>query len=51
MVVVPMENEVVLEFADTWVETGGRYLTLFGVLGLGAAVILARGRTRLGAAA
>jgi hypothetical protein len=51
MVVVPMENEVVLEFADTWVETGGRYLTLFGVLGLGAAVILARRRTRLGAAA
>lgn len=31
MVVVPTENEVVLEFQDTWAETGGKLLTLGGV--------------------
>jgi hypothetical protein len=31
MVVVPTENEVVLEFADTWAETGGKLLTLGGI--------------------
>ncbi|MGH3649718.1 MAG: hypothetical protein ACRDU9_03340 [Acidimicrobiia bacterium] len=31
MVVVPTENDVVLEFEDTWAETGGKILTLGGV--------------------
>ena len=31
MVVVPTENEVVIEFQDTWAETGGKLLTLGGV--------------------
>lgn len=31
MVVVPTENEVVLEFQDTWAEAGGKLLTLGGV--------------------
>ena len=45
MVVVPTENEVVLEFQDTWAETGGKVLTLAGVAGLLAvAVILWRKR-------
>jgi hypothetical protein len=34
MVVVPTEREVVLEFADTWAETGGKILTLVGVAAL-----------------
>jgi hypothetical protein len=36
MVVVPTENEVVIEFADTWAETAGKVLTLGGVVGLAA---------------
>jgi hypothetical protein len=31
MVVVPTENDVVIEFQDTWAETGGKLLTLGGV--------------------
>lgn len=31
MVVVPTQNEVVLEFQDTWAETGGKLMTLGGV--------------------
>jgi len=34
MVVVPTEREVVLEFADTWAETGGKLLTLGGFAAL-----------------
>jgi hypothetical protein len=34
MVVVPTSEEVVLEFEDTWAETGGKIATLVGVLGL-----------------
>jgi len=34
MVVVPTGEEVVLEFEDTWAETGGKVATLVGVLGL-----------------
>ncbi|MGH8948609.1 MAG: hypothetical protein ACRDXF_07090, partial [Acidimicrobiia bacterium] len=34
MVVVPTSEEVVLEFKDTWAETGGKIATLVGVLGL-----------------
>jgi hypothetical protein len=34
MVVVPTEREVVLEFTDTWAETGGKILTLIGVAAL-----------------
>jgi hypothetical protein len=34
MVVVPTSEEVVLEFQDTWAETGGRVGTLVGVVGL-----------------
>lgn len=37
MVVVPTENEVVIEFADTWAETGGKVLSLGGI---GALLIL-----------
>ncbi len=47
MVVVPTENEVVIEFADTWAETGGKVLTLVGVgslLAIGG-VVLWRRRT------
>ncbi len=32
MVVVPTQREVVLEFTDTWAESGGKLLTLGGVL-------------------
>jgi hypothetical protein len=31
MVVVPTQEDVVLEFQDTWAETGGKILTLVGV--------------------
>ena len=34
MVVVPTQEDVVLEFGDTWVETGGKILTLVGVAAL-----------------
>jgi hypothetical protein len=34
MVVVPTENDVVIEFHDTWAETGGKVLTLGGVASL-----------------
>ena len=44
MVVVPSDNEVVLEFSDTWVESGGKILTLIGVAGLVVVGILARRR-------
>jgi hypothetical protein len=36
MVVVPTDNEVVIEFVDTWAESIGKVLT---VLGLGAVVV------------
>ena len=42
MVVVPTENEVVLEFRDTWAETTGRILTIAGILGLVAVTVLTR---------
>lgn len=45
MVVVPTSNEVVLEFSDTWVETGGKMLTVVGVLSL-LVVGLVTGRIR-----
>jgi hypothetical protein len=34
MVVVPTSEHVVLEFQDTWAETGGKVASLVGVLGL-----------------
>lgn len=34
MVVVPTQNEVVLEFDDTWAESGGKILTFGGVVTL-----------------
>jgi hypothetical protein len=34
MVVVPTDSEVVIEFQDTWAETGGKVLTLGGVASL-----------------
>lgn len=46
MVVVPTSNQVVLEFADTWVETGGKILTVLGVLALIGAVLWTRFRTQ-----
>ncbi len=36
MVVVPTSPDVVLEFASTWAETSGRWLTAAGLLGFGA---------------
>lgn len=39
MVVVPTESQVVIEFRDTWAESGGKILTLLGVItliGIGA---------------
>ena len=45
MVVVPTENEVVLEFQDTWAESFGKVLTLGGVVALVAiGVVLWRKR-------
>ncbi len=34
MVVVPTEEEVVIEFGDTWAETGGKVLTFGGIASL-----------------
>jgi len=34
MVVVPTDNDVVIEFQDTWAETGGKILTLGGLASL-----------------
>jgi hypothetical protein len=34
MVVVPTQREVVIEFEDTWAETGGKILTVLGIAGL-----------------
>jgi hypothetical protein len=34
MVVVPTEEQVVLEFQDTWAESGGKIASLVGVVGL-----------------
>jgi hypothetical protein len=34
MVVLPTQEDVVLEFQDTWAETGGKILTLLGVAAL-----------------
>ena len=46
MVVVPTETEVVLEFQDTWAESGGKLLTLGGVLTLAAIGFALRWRRR-----
>jgi hypothetical protein len=46
MVVVPTQEEVVLEFVDTWPETVGKLLTLLGVVALVAAVVQDRRRRR-----
>ncbi|MFZ0013407.1 MAG: hypothetical protein WAL25_04755 [Acidimicrobiia bacterium] len=37
MVVVPTQNDVVIEFRDTWAESGGKVLTL---VGLGALIVI-----------
>ena len=34
MVVVPTDNEVVIEFQDTWAESSGQILTVIGLVGL-----------------
>ena len=34
MVVVPTSEQVVLEFQDTWAETGGKFASLIGLVGL-----------------
>jgi hypothetical protein len=41
MVVVPTQEQVVLQFEDTWPETGGKMLTVVGVIGLAAAGVVA----------
>jgi hypothetical protein len=45
MVVVPTEREVVLEFKDTWAESGGKLLTLVGLAGVAWATFVWRRRT------
>jgi hypothetical protein len=44
MVVVPTENEVVLEFRDTWAESGGKVLSVIGILGLAGITVWRRRR-------
>lgn len=44
MVVVPTEPEVVIEFADTWAETGGKILTVVGILALAGVFVWERRR-------
>jgi hypothetical protein len=34
MIVIPTEEEVVLEFGDTWAELAGRLLTIGSILGI-----------------
>lgn len=46
MVVVPTQAEVVLEFSDTWVETGGKILSLVGIGALVVVGVLTRRRFR-----
>jgi hypothetical protein len=46
MVVVPTQRDVVLEFKDTWAETGGKVLTLGGVGALVAIGVLIAWRRR-----
>jgi hypothetical protein len=45
MVVVPTSEDVVLEFQDTWAETGGKIATLLGILGLVGVVVWGRRRS------
>jgi LPXTG-motif cell wall-anchored protein len=45
MVVVPTQKDVVLEFRDTWAESGGKVLTVVGVgalLAIGGLVLWRR---------
>jgi hypothetical protein len=44
MVVVPTEEEVVIEFSNTWAETGGKILSLLGIVALVAVVVVLRRR-------
>jgi hypothetical protein len=46
MVVVPTQADVVIEFQDTWAESGGKILTLVGVVGLIAAGVFVYRRNR-----
>ncbi len=45
MVVVPTQEDVVIEFQDTWAESAGNLLSLAGVVALVAAVLIARRRS------
>jgi hypothetical protein len=44
MVVVPTSEHVVLEFDDTWAESGGKVISLIGLVTLAGAVIVSRRR-------
>ncbi|MDH3190560.1 MAG: hypothetical protein OEM39_08015, partial [Acidimicrobiia bacterium] len=46
MVVVPTQEDVVLEFRDTWAETGGRILTILGAAALVGWAVAGRVRSR-----
>jgi hypothetical protein len=46
MIVVPTEEEVVLEFSNTWAETGGLILTAVTLVGLVAWGVVARVRRK-----
>lgn len=46
MVVVPTEREVVIEFADTWPETGGRVLSVIGIAAVAVTAVVGRRRLR-----
>jgi hypothetical protein len=46
MIVIPTEEEVVLEFRDTWAELAGRFLTIGSVLGIVAWKVVRKRRER-----
>lgn len=48
MMVVPTQEDVVIEFRDTWAESGGRILSVIGVIGLVilGVVLVVRNRRR-----
>ncbi|NQV07244.1 hypothetical protein HQ535_11900 [bacterium] len=46
MIVVPTDNDVVIEFSDTWAETSGRWITISTIVGLGAWWFIRRRRAK-----
>jgi hypothetical protein len=48
MVVVPTERDVVIEFRDTWAESGGKIFTLGGIVSLIVVGVVLNRRRGLG---